>query len=356
MIQCEENIRLAPYTTLGLGGPARYLITCHDEHSLLEAVSWARERRLRMLVLGGGSNVIIPDSGFEGAVILLRMQSSEIALDRSGGTITVEAGEIWDEVVRRAVERGLSGIECLSGIPGSAGATPMQNVGAYGQEVSETIERVETLEIATLTRRTFTAAECGFGYRQSRFRTHDAGRFIILRVVYRLVRSDRPPVIRYAELERLLGETSPEALRTPGAASLQAVRQAVLALRRRKSMVLDPEDPHSRSAGSFFLNPVVTEEAFLALEERWRHSGGPRSVPSFPAVSGRKIPAAWLVEQAGFARGYRLGGVGISRNHALALVNYGGTADELLTLAGKIFSAVKEKFGIELEREPVLVE
>lgn len=356
VIDIEHNVPLAPYTTLGLGGAAAYLLTCHDEESVAEAVSWTRERKLPHLILGGGSNLVIPDRGFDGAVILLRMQSVEIEMDAHSATISAEAGEIWDDVVETAVERGLSGIECLSGIPGSAGATPMQNVGAYGQEVSETIERVEALELDTLRRRTFSAAECGFGYRQSRFRTRDAGRFIILRVVYRLRQTHRAPVIRYPELERQIQTTAPEALRSGGRASLRAVRDAVLALRRRKSMVFDPADPHSRSAGSFFLNPVISSERFYELEERYRASGGAREIPSFPAGKERKIPAAWLVEEAGFARGFRLRGAGISQNHALALVNYGGTTEDLLELAGKISAEVKRRFGIELEREPVLVE
>ena len=356
MIDIQEQVALAPYTTLGLGGPARYFITCHDEHQLAEAVAWAQERSLRLLILGGGSNLIVSDRGFDGAVIHLRMQSLQFEIDAGGATVTAEAGELWDEVVRAAVERGLAGIECLSGIPGSAGATPMQNVGAYGQEVSETIQSVETLEIATLHRRVFAAGECRFGYRQSRFRTHDAGRFIITRVVYRLVHAAHPPRIRYEELERLVRETAPEALRQTGRTALRAVRQAVLALRKKKSMVIDPDDVHSRSAGSFFLNPVVTQHEFAALEERWRASGGRSAVPSFPAPGGRKVPAAWLVEQSGFPCGYRLRGAGISAHHALALVNYGGTTAELLELAREISHRVSENFGIELEREPVLVE
>jgi len=356
VIDIQEQVVLAPYTSLGLGGPARYFITCHDEHQLAEAVTWARERALRVLILGGGSNLIVSDQGFDGAVIHLRMQSLQFEIDAGGATVTAEAGELWDEIVRAAVERGLAGIECLSGIPGSAGATPMQNVGAYGQEVSETIQSVETLEIATLQRRVFAAGECYFGYRQSRFRRRDAGRFIITRVIYRLVRQAHPIRIRYGELERHMRETAPEALRLTGRAALVAVRQAVLALRKKKSMVINEDDVHSRSAGSFFLNPVLTEHEFTLLEERWRSSGGGPAIPTFPAPGGRKVPAAWLVEQSGFACGYRLGGGGISAHHALALVNYGGTTAELLELAGEISRRVKQQFGIELEREPVLVE
>ena len=354
-LEIQEHVALAPYTTLGLGGPARWLIPCWDEQELIEAASWARQRELPMLVLGGGSNLVIPDAGFDGVVLHLRMQSLQIEMDSTGATITAEAGEPWDDLVRAAVERGLSGIECLSGIPGSTGATPIQNVGAYGQEVSETIQSVETLEITTLRKRTFSAADCKFGYRQSRFRRTDAGGYILLRVVFRLPWAKNPPRIRYSELERYLSETRSEALTQKGSTALRAVRDAVLALRKRKSMVVDPEDPHSKSAGSFFLNPVVSEEAFATLTDRWRAAGGAAVVPSFPARPGRKIPAAWLVEQAGFSRGYRLAGAGISANHALALVNYGGSTADLLALAAEIERGVQEKFGIELEREPVLV-
>jgi len=355
-LEIHEQVVLAPYTTLGLGGPARWFIPCQDEQTLTEAVSWAGERALPLLILGGGSNLIVPDEGFGGVVIHLRMRSLQIEHDVTGATVTAEAGELWDDVVRACVERGLAGIECLSGIPGSTGATPLQNVGAYGQEVSERIETVEALEVATLRSRTFSAPESHFGYRQSRFRRRDAGRYIITRVVFRLPRAERAPVIRYGELERFISQRSPEALRQRGRAALEAVRNAVLTLRKGKSMVLDPDDPHSRSAGSFFLNPVLSSDEFSRLEERWQASGGSLPIPSFVVEGGRKVPAAWLVEQAGFGRGYRHRGAGISANHALALVNYGGTTSELLELAQKISLGVREKFGIELEREPVLVE
>ena len=197
-LEIQEHVALAPYTTLGLGGPARWLIPCWDEQELIEAASWARQRELPMLVLGGGSNLVIPDAGFDGVVLHLRMQSLQVEMDSTGATITAEAGETWDELVRAAVERGLSGIECLSGIPGSTGATPMQNVGAYGQEVSETIQNVEVLEIRTLRKRTFSASDCKFGYRQSRFRRIDAGSYIVLRVVFRLPWAKNPPRIRYS--------------------------------------------------------------------------------------------------------------------------------------------------------------
>jgi UDP-N-acetylmuramate dehydrogenase len=251
------------------------------------------------------------------------------------------------------VAKGLQGLECLSGIPGCAGATPIQNVGAYGQEVADTIVTVQALDRRTLEPVEFDAAECRFGYRTSRFKaTADRDRYIITRVAYRL-RTAGAPALRYPELRRAV-EASPDFASLTPTAALQAVRTTVLALRRGKSMVIDPADPESRSVGSFFMNPVLDDLAMQRVRGRWAASGGAGEVPFFPAGDGRaKVPAAWLVEQAGFPRGTERAGVGVSRNHALALVNRGGTTHALLALAAEITEAVEARFGIALEREPV---
>ena len=330
----REHIPLAPLTTMGLGGPARYLAECTSLDEMRDCLTWAEAEGLSVQVLGGGSNVLFADAGYSGVV--LKVGLSGVVFN--GETVEVAAGEDWDGFVQCCVERGLAGVECLSGIPGSVGATPIQNVGAYGQEVKDTIAEVRALDRQTLAEIAFAPAECGFAYRQSRFKGAD--RFIVTSVTYRLDDSGQPQ-IRYPELRRHVDDECP---------TLATVRDAVLALRRGKSMVIDPQDPNSRSVGSFFLNPVIDAEAFDALKDRYPN------VPHFPAAAGVKVPAAWLVEQAGFHKGLRRGDVGISERHALALVNRGGTTRAVLALAGEIRDAVEQTFGIRLEREPVLVE
>jgi UDP-N-acetylmuramate dehydrogenase len=304
-------------------------------------------------VLGGGSNIIVPDEGVAGLVV--HVVSAGVRMTASGRHTLVEAkaGEAWDPLVERCVEEGLGGIECLSGIPGRTGATPIQNVGAYGQEVAQVIDTVTVLDRSSLEERVITGDACGFRYRQSRFKGTDAGRFIVMAVRFRLIRGAEPEV-RYPELARAIAQEAEGGPLPPGAEGLLRVRSAVLGLRKRKSMVLDPADPNSRSVGSFFMNPVLTPPLFAALQERWTSAGGDLPVPSFPAGEEIKVPAAWLVEQAGFPKGTRRGGVGVSANHALALVNFGGTTRELLALASGIEQAVLERFGVRLEREPVL--
>lgn len=355
-LHLKEHVPLASYTTLRLGGVARYLAECSSEADVGEALGFASSEGLRAQVLGGGSNVIVSDAGFPGVVVQVGLKG--LRFDDLGETVTLTAaaGEDWDEVVTECVRRGLAGIECLSGIPGLVGGTPIQNVGAYGQEIAETLESVTCLDRESLAPVTFSGAECDFAYRSSRFKRHDRDRFIVLEVTLRL-RQDGRPVLRYPELIRsvegaspLDGLTAQQALRT--------VRDAVLRLRRSKSMVIDPSDPNSCSAGSFFLNPVISAETYRRLQDLWkRRHGDGASVPSFPAPDGVKVPAAWLVEQAGFRKGLRRNGVGISASHALALINIGsGTARELLELAEDIQRTVRETFGITLEREPVLIE
>jgi UDP-N-acetylmuramate dehydrogenase len=332
-------VDLAPLTTLRLGGPARALADARTEAELLDAMRTAEPP---VLVLAGGSNVVIADHGFEGTVVRVMTRGVE----RDGTRLTVAAGETWDALVERCVADGLQGFECLSGIPGSVGATPIQNVGAYGQEVAETVESVRVLDRETGRVEEMPAAACGFRYRSSTFKYRD--RRIVLSVTFNLRATARSGPLRYAELARALG------IETGGTAPLPAVREAVLGLRRRKGMVIDPADPDSVSAGSFFTNPILEPDAFAALAGR---TGTTPQPPAWPEPDGRvKTSAAWLIERAGFHRGYGNGRVGISTKHTLALVNRGGaTTADLLALATEIAAGVRERFGIGLVPEPVLV-
>jgi len=331
---------LALHTTIGLGGLARWFARCRTTDDIRASLEFARRSKLPVQVFAGGSNIIFHDEGFEGVVLQVCLPGYSAEDTTDGALVTVGAGEPWDAVVLRTVSRGWGGIECLSGIPGSAGATPVQNVGAYGQEVAETIVSVSAIDRETLRDTAFTQEECGFGYRESRFKGVDANRFIITAVRFRL--AARPAAdISYPELAREIDERG--AARTPA-----AVREAVLALRRKKSMVIDPSDPNSRSVGSFFMNPVVPLEFF---EKRLKSL----ALPTYPAPGGVKLSAAWLVEHAGFPKGTRRGGACISERHALAIVNRGGTTADVLTLAADIERRVEEKFGVRLRREPVIV-
>jgi len=322
------------------------------EADVLEALAFARSRGLEVQIIGGGSNVVFADSGFRGLVVKVTIGGVSFHETSGGVELTAGAGVEWDALVRRTVEGGWAGVECLSGIPGTVGATPIQNVGAYGQEIADTLVSVTCLERQRMTPVTFTRDQCEFGYRQSRFKARDRDRYVVLGVTLRLRRE--LPRLRYAELEQAVrGSVDLKTLDLGDA--VRVVRDTVLQLRRRKSMVLDPADPNRRSVGSFFVNPVLSTEAFEDLASRWRASGMPDSIPTFPADGRVKVPAAWLVEHAGFAKGHRRGGAGISTRHALALVNHGGTTAELLALAEEIERSVHERFGIRLEREPVVV-
>jgi UDP-N-acetylmuramate dehydrogenase len=340
--------RLSDLTTLRLGGPARHLVEARTEQDVVDAVEQADATNEPLLVLAGGSNVVIADDGFPGTVI--RILTSGI--ERENGTLTAQAGEPWDPLVQQAVNDGLAGIECLSGIPGSVGATPIQNVGAYGQEVSETITAVRVHDRETHRTQDLTPEECGFTYRSSVFK-RTPNRWVVLAVTYALRPQPHSMPIRYPELARALNVE-------PGAtAPLQATRDAVLALRRRKGMVLDPADPDSVSAGSFFTNPILDAGEFERLEQRVRQKLGDHArPPAFPEPDGRvKTSAAWLVERAGYARGYgdpRT--IAVSSKHSLALTNRGGgTAAQLLQLAHEIADGVEATFGVRLVPEPVLV-
>jgi UDP-N-acetylmuramate dehydrogenase len=360
------QVPLAGHTTLRLGGPARHFAQAPDDVELVAQVWAADERGEPLLVLGGGSNLVVADEGFPGTVVHVATRGIRREQDGESVLLTVAAGEDWDTVVAGTVADGLAGLECLSGIPGLTGATPIQNVGAYGQEVAQTLVAVrgydrERGEVVDLT-----AAECGFGYRTSAFKRslrswgaagpHVTGRFVVLGVTFRLERSARSAPVRYGELARALE------IREGGRAPLSAVRSAVLALRRRKGMVLDATDPDTRSAGSFFTNPVLDQPSFAALERSVAAAYGPGVVvPTFPAGPGQvKVPAAWLIERAGFAKGYQPGpdgqGARISAKHTLALVNPGGASTaSLLALAREIAGAVHKTFAIDLTPEPVLV-
>ncbi len=346
-----RSVPVAPFTTIGLGGAARYFFTAGSVDEVLEALDYADSNRLRIQVLGGGSNIVFGDEGFDGLVLHIGLRGLQSTDDGEYTLVTAAAGEPWDEFVLRAIELGLGGIECLSGIPGSVGATPIQNVGAYGQEVSETIVSVRVLDRPSRTVVDIPGSDCAFGYRQSRFKSADAGRYIVLAVTFRLATNGRPS-LRYEELRKHVGPTDPAA---GGAAALGRVRDAVMALRRRKSMTVDPADPNTRSVGSFFTNPVLSCAEYELFAAHWLRAHPDSRIPGFPAGAGVKIPAGWLVENAGFTKGFRYKGVGISGNHALALVNRAGSAAELLELAGMIEKKVFETFSVRLEREPVIV-
>jgi UDP-N-acetylmuramate dehydrogenase len=349
-MQITDDVPLAPFTTLGIGGRARHYVRLHTGEQAQEALEWARARGERVLVLAGGSNLVIADDGFPGLVAHVAIDG--LTFYETNGTVTAGAGVTWDHLVGAAVERGWAGVECLSGIPGCVGATPIQNVGAYGQEVAETIVSVDALPVAGGRARRFAAEECGFAYRASRFKKADHGLYVVVGVTYRL-RPGGPPRTTYADLVREL-ET-----RGQGSPSLAAVREAVLAVRRRKSMVLDPSDPDSRSVGSFFTNPVVDSAAADRAEEALRSRGGrdpADPMPRFPAPPGVKVPAAWLIERCGFSRGDVRGNVGLSNGHVLAIVNRGAArAAEVVALAREIRDRVRAVTGVTLVPEPELV-
>ena len=339
---------LATYTTLGLGGPSRRLSMAVTEDEIVQSVRQAALLGQPVLILSGGSNVVIADAGFPGTTVLVRSRGLRVvAEDADIVTVRVEAGEPWDDLVAAAVANGWSGVECLSGIPGATGATPIQNVGAYGQEVAETVTAVRVYDRFADEIVTKPAAECGFAYRSSIFRHSD--RWVVLSVDFTLARSPLSAPVRYAELARMLGVQVGD--RVP----LIDARTAVLALRAGKGMVLDPADPDTRSVGSFFTNPVLDAPAFQALRERTGDLGEP---PSWPGADGTvKISAAWLIDKAGFPKGYAGGdGVAISSKHTLALTNRGtGSTTSLLALAREIRDGVHRRFGVILRPEPVLV-
>ena len=342
-MRLKENKSLAPFTTFGIGGPARWFVEAQSEADVAEAAQWARERELPLFVLGGGSNLLVADSGFPGLVLHVALRGIE-EQDAAGDAVVlrVAAGENWDDIVRRATEENCSGVECLAGIPGTAGGTPVQNVGAYGQEVASVIGRVCAYDLRDGRTVEFGAEECAFGYRRSRFNSTDRGRYVVTRVDYRLQRGGAP-TLRYADVQREFAAGAQP--------SIADVADAVRRIRARKGMLLVEGETDCRSAGSFFKNPVMNEEQFQKVAAG---SAPPRFQVGREGLV--KVPAAWLIEQAGFAKGYALGAAGVSTRHTLALINRGGaTALDVLALADRIRNAVRDRFGVVLEMEPELV-
>ena len=344
-MQLRENVDLAPLTTLGVGGPARYFLEATTELEVREAIALAKERALPLFVLGGGSNLVVSDAGWQGLV--LKIATSGISQYSEGPreVYDVGAGVEWDRLVERTVSGNCAGMECLSGIPGTVGGTPVQNVGAYGQEVAETITSVRAIDIKSGEPREFTRDECGFGYRTSRFNTYDKYKYVIVRVTYAL-KPGGEPRLEYADLRRHFAEQEERP-------TLRDVREAVQQIRRSKAMLIVEGDEDARSAGSFFKNPIID----VAHYETIAAAVAGITPPKYPAGLGKvKIPAAWLVEQSGMYKGFAMGPVGISRKHALAIVNRGDAkAADVVALKEKIESSVRQKFGIELVPEPVFV-
>lgn len=343
----RENVPLAPLTTLGVGGPARFYAQAATAEEARRAVHYAGERALPLFVLGGGSNLVISDAGWPGLVLRIRISGIDAHEENGRLVFDAGAGEPWDSLVASAVARDCSGVECLSGIPGSVGGTPVQNVGAYGQEVSETILSVQALDLRDGQLRELCNPACGFAYRTSIFNSSERGRYIILRVAYALTPGGLPR-LEYADLKKYFAGRS-------GAPTLAEVREAVRQIRASKAMLIVPGDEDCRSAGSFFKNPVLTSGQHDQLRQRAANLG--LQVPSYPALSSQhKVSAAWLVERSGFAKGYTRGPVGISSKHALAIVNRGGaTAADVIALKNEIQQRVAEIFGVQLSPEPVFV-
>ena len=339
-MRIEENVPLAPLTTIGIGGPARFFLRASSVDELREGLEWAREHDRRVFVLGGGSNLLIADAGFDGLVIQVDVRGITVESEDEFAMVKAGAGEPWDPFVAFAVENGYAGIECLSGIPGSTGATPIQNVGAYGQDVSETIVRVEALDRTTGLVTWFTNWDCRFGYRSSLFKNYERERYVVLSVTFRLKRGGSAS-IKYPELQKYVDE------RGIAMDDLQGVRDAVIAIRKRKGMVIDANDPDTRSDGSFFMNPILTADTYAGFARV-----APEA-PHFPSGDDVKLSAAWLIEHAGFHKGYVHGNVGLSSKHTLAVINRGGgTAAEVVELVELIQRRVREKFGVEIHPEP----
>ena len=348
-MKLEKSIQLSKLTTICLGGRAEYFVSAQNIKEIEEAIQFSQEQNLKLIVLGGGSNVIFPDENLKALILKIDLKGVKFINKDNKVVAKVAAGENWDNFVLQAIEKGLSGVESLSGIPGSVGATPMQNVGAYGQEVANTITKVCAINKTTLKQVEFSKKECDFSYRSSRFKTYDKDKYIITKVEFVLDKINQPKIY-YPELTRAIEK---ENVKDSGSRMeiLQKIRQKVLELRKNKSMVIDKNDPNSKSCGSFFTNPIVSNQIFEKIKKDYPQ------IPSFPENKKIKIPAAWLIEQSGFKKGHKHKGVGISTNHSLAIINTGsGKADEVKDLAAKIQKAVKNKFGLILTPEPVIIE
>lgn len=348
-VDFRENVPLASYTTLQIGGPARWFAEAATETQVVEALEFAEAGNLPVFILGGGSNILVSDVGFDGLVLRVAVRGIR---QRAGDAVVASAGEEWDGFVRWCVERNLAGIECLSGIPGTVGGTPVQNVGAYGQEVAEVIVSVRVLDRVTRKMANLNQQDCGFAYRTSIFNTSQPERYVVLGVSFDL-RAAGKPRVAYPDLIQHFSDRSDPP-------RLDEVRDTVLKIRGSKSMVIRPEDPNSRSVGSFFKNPIVAADRTQKIEEAARQRGSLKLgslMPGYPMEGGGiKLSAAWLIEHAGFGKGYVRGRVGLSSRHTLALINRGGaTAQELLDLMRDIQSAVHTVFGVELSPEPVFI-
>jgi UDP-N-acetylmuramate dehydrogenase len=343
----QENIPLAPLTTLQVGGAARYFAEAASEDAVREAVQFSKEKHLPLFILGGGSNLVVADSGWPGLVLKIAIGGITSRSEEGAACLGVGAGVGWDDFVAHAVASNCAGVECLSGIPGSVGGTPVQNVGAYGQEVSDTIESVRALDLKQERIVVLPNEACSFRYRTSIFNTTGRGRYIILRVSYRL-KQDGPPSLKYADLQKHFSTwTAPP--------SLAQVREAVRQIRRSKGMLIVPGDDDCHSAGSFFKNPVLSESQFQDIRRRAESQG--LEIPSYPALAAQhKVSAAWLVEHSGFSKGYALGPARISSKHALALVNSGhASAADIVRLKDEIQDKVRDTWGFMLDPEPVFV-
>ncbi|HVR42046.1 MAG TPA: UDP-N-acetylmuramate dehydrogenase [Thermoanaerobaculia bacterium] len=346
----RENVPLAPMTTIGIGGPARWFLEGASLDQVRAGIEWAGRAGVPLFLLGGGSNVLIADEGFDGLVLRNALRGIDTGREGDAVRLRVGAGEEWDRIAALACERGWAGFEALSGIPGSVGATPIQNVGAYGQEVAESVVEVEVLSVASGRVRSLSNAQCRFTYRDSMFKAEGRDELVVLSVTYRL-QPGGAAALRYPELRALVDE------RFGGAPTLAQVREAVLEIRRRKGMVLDPADADTRSDGSFFMNPIISTEelhTFLRRAVDGEPSLRADRIPSWPTGEGRvKLSAAWLIEQAGFHKGYGAGAVGLSTKHTLAIVNRGGgKATDVLRLVAEIQRTVANRFGIALRPEP----
>jgi UDP-N-acetylmuramate dehydrogenase len=347
-MQFLEQTKLAPYTTFQIGGPARWFAEAQSEDDIPAGVAFASERGLPLFVLGGGSNLLVSDDGFPGLVLRIASRGIWSSQDGDRRIVSAAAGEDWDALTAYAVEAGCAGIECLSGIPGTVGGTPVQNVGAYGQEVSQTIVTVRAFDRRAERFVDLAAADCGFSYRRSIFNSSERERYIVSRVDYSLL-PHGPANVSYADLTKYF------AARNVGSASLAEVREAVRSIRAQKGMLIVLGDADCRSAGSFFKNPVVPVTVLDSLAGELGVEKG--TIPAYPAQNGEvKLSAAWLIERAGFSKGYALGSAGISSRHTLALVNRGeATAAEVIALRDRIAATVASRFAVRLEPEPVWV-
>jgi UDP-N-acetylmuramate dehydrogenase len=348
----KKNIPLSEFTTIELGGPAKYFFTAKTNQELIEVVKYSKSLGIRFFILGGGSNVIFSDHGFDGVVIKNEIMGIDLIDHHEYTELVADSGELWDQLVEKSVRMELTGVECLSGIPGTAGATPVQNVGAYGQEVSDTITFVEVVDLETYEVKTFRSIECMFSYRNSRFKDKDKSRFFISKVGFRLSKLDEP-CLKYEGLNKEIKSKHSNFDLMERELKLRTIRETVLAIRRMKSMVIDKNDPDSRSCGSFFTNPILNVSEFEKLKSD--QSPELRSAPVYVNGSEVKIPAAWLIENSGFSRGFSINGAAISSNHTLALVNKGTSSKQLLELSQIIKDSVFKKFGIMLEPEPEII-